>query len=114
MGEMTLLAVLAVGAGGFLGGVARHLLALWPGGLLGTFAANSLAVIVFGAAMGLSGVTALAVGAGFAAALSTWSTLAREIGQLLKERRFRLLTGYTTATLTAGLAMAWLLSGLPT
>ncbi|AJE33983.1 MAG: CrcB family protein [Corynebacterium humireducens] len=109
---MSLTAVLAVGVGGFCGGVARWALGVWPGGLRGTFAANLLAVIVLGAALGAGGVTSLAWGTGFAGALSTWSTLAREIGGLLRARRFRLVAGYTTATLTAGVAVAWLMAGL--
>lgn len=52
----------------------------------------------------------LALGTGFAGALSTWSTLAREIGQLLQARRFRLVAGYTSATLIAGVATAWLVA----
>ncbi|MDO5671080.1 MAG: CrcB family protein [Corynebacterium sp.] len=102
-------AVLLVAAGGFCGGLMRHLLVLWPGGLRGTFAANLLAVVVLGMSLGHGEVLALAAGVGFAGALSTWSTLAWEIGELLQGRRFRLAAGYTSATLIAGLAVAWLL-----
>lgn len=108
-----LLTALAVGAGGFLGGVGRWALAVWPGGLRGTFTANLLAVLVLGAVVGsggIGGITVLALGTGFAGALSTWSTLAREIGQLLQARRFRLVAGYTSATLIAGVATAWLVA----
>jgi len=103
-------AVLAVAAGGFLGGLLRHLLALWPGGLRGTFAANLLAVAVVGLTVGHGGLLALAAGAGFAGALSTWSTLAQEIGLLLQARRFRTVAGYAAATLIAGVTVAWLLA----
>lgn len=111
-----LLTALAVGAGGFLGGVGRWALAVWPGGLRGTFTANLLAVLMLGAVVGsggaggIGGITVLALGTGFAGALSTWSTLAREIGQLLQARRFRLVAGYTSATLIAGVATAWLVA----
>lgn len=104
-------AVLAVGAGGFLGGVARWGLASWPGGLRGTFAANLLAAAVLGAVIGAvahGSLVYLALGTGFAGALSTWSTLARELGTLLRQRRLLLLAGYVSATLTAGVAVAWL------
>ncbi|WP_241228376.1 fluoride efflux transporter FluC [Corynebacterium hylobatis] len=101
-------AVLAVGLGGFLGGMLRGLLARWPGGLRGTFTANLLATVVLGAVIGAGDLVYLALGTGFAGALSTWSTLARELGELLKERQWRLLTGYISATLTAGWAVAWL------
>ncbi|QGU05445.1 FluC/FEX family fluoride channel [Corynebacterium comes] len=110
-----IVSLLAVGVGGFLGGVARWALTLWPGGLRGTFAANLLATAVLGAVIGVVGhgsLLYLALGTGFAGALSTWSTLSRELGQLLKERRYRLLAGYASATLTAGLAMAWLTNAL--
>lgn len=101
-------AALAVGLGGFLGGLVRGLLARWPGGLRGTFTANLVAAIILGAVIGAGELVYLALGTGFAGALSTWSTLARELGQLLQERRWRLLAGYASATLTAGLAVAWL------
>lgn len=110
-----MISLLAVGVGGFLGGVARWALARWPGGLHGTFAANILATAVLGAvigAVGHGGLVYLALGTGFAGALSTWSTLARELGMLLKERQFRLLAGYASATLTAGVAGAWLTGAL--
>lgn len=100
--------VLAVGFGGFLGGLVRGVLSRWPGGLHGTFTANLMATIVLGVVVGAGELVFLAVGTGFAGALSTWSTLARELGQLLKERQWRLLAGYASATLTAGLAVAWL------
>ena len=77
-------AILAVALGGFLGGVLRSLLAGWPGGLRGTFTANLVAVVVLGLTLGYGGLPALAAGVGFAGALSTWSTLAREIGDLLQ------------------------------
>lgn len=105
---LTVLTVLAVGGGGFLGGLGRWILARYPGGLRGTFLANLLAVAVLGAVIGHGGWLALAWGTGFAGTLSTWSTLAREIGGLLKARRFLAAAGYATATLTAGLAVAWL------
>ena len=101
-------AILAVGLGGFLGGLVRGILTRWPGGLRGTFTANLAATVVLGVVIGAGELTFLAWGTGFAGALSTWSTLARELGQLLKDRRWRLLSGYVSATLTAGLAVAWL------
>lgn len=106
-------AILAVALGGFLGGALRSLLVGWPGGLRGTFTANLVAVVVLGLTLGYGGLPALAAGVGFAGALSTWSTLAREIGDLLQARRHALVAGYATATLTAGLAVAWLLMARP-
>lgn len=78
---MTATSLLTVIAGGFFGGVcrlflARHLPPLW-----GTFVANVVACGLLGWASH-SGVSPFFVSAGFCGALSTWSTMAREVGTL--------------------------------
>lgn len=102
--------VLMVAAGGFAGGFLRWFLARLMPGKPATFSANILACVVAGAVLisNFSDLGNALFVTGFCGALSTWSTLARELGQLLKDRRWRLLSGYVSATLTAGLAVAWL------
>ncbi|GAB2517256.1 Putative fluoride ion transporter CrcB [Corynebacterium atrinae] len=97
-------ALLLVAAGGFLGGLGRWALSRWPGGLVGTWTANVLACVVVGAVVAKHDATGLLWGTGFAGALSTWSTLARELGELVKRRRWRTVILYAAATLSAGLA----------
>ncbi len=94
----------AVAAGGFLGGVARWALSHLKRGTRhpGTWAANVVGSAVLGFSLAMPGLWPLAAGTGFAGALSTWSTLAKEIGQHLQARRWRdaarsvLLTGAAT------------------
>lgn len=95
-------AILAVGLGGFLGGLVRGILTRWPGGLRGTFTANLVATVVLGVVIGAGELTFLAWGTGFAGALSTWSTLARELGQLCKEKRWGIALGYAGTTIVLG------------
>lgn len=106
-----LLAALAVAAGAFSGGTLRGILRHKPGGLGGTLTANLSACLVIGVVMGIwsadPSLWQLALGTGFSGALSTWSTLAAELGGLLKNRAWRPLSGYLTATLAGGLAAAW-------
>lgn len=99
-------ALAAVALGGFLGGLARWGLSRAPGGLAGTWLANVTASAVLGAAAGLSGLWPLCVGTGFAGALSTWSTLAKEIGQMLTARQVAKACGYAAATALAGVLAA--------
>ncbi|WP_245974879.1 FluC/FEX family fluoride channel [Corynebacterium alimapuense] len=100
-----LLPVLAVGAGGFLGGIGRWTLGRWPGGLRGTYTANIAAVTIFALALSGPNLLVLALGTGFAGALSTWSTLAKEIGQLIKSRSYRHALVYAAATLLIGIGV---------
>lgn len=85
-----LVGLAAVAAGGFFGGVARwalsHLNA--ENRHPGTWAANVIGSAVMGFSLALPNLWALAAGAGFAGALSTWSTLAKEIGEHIKARRW--------------------------
>lgn len=102
-----LVAIAAVAAGGFLGGISRWALAKVPREFLGTWLANVLGSVVLGIAVVGPGLIPLAAGTGFAGALSTWSTLAKELGGLIKETRWRKLATYAAATLIAGIAAAW-------
>lgn len=102
---------LAVALGAFLGGALRGLLRHFPGGLRGTWCANILASLCAGtvlAVWGGGGLWQLALGTGFCGALSTWSTLAGELGTLLRERSWWPLSRYLFLTLFFGLFFGWL------
>ncbi|WP_245532350.1 FluC/FEX family fluoride channel [Corynebacterium caspium] len=98
-------------AGAFLGGSARYLLSLKPGGHLGTLLANALACLVLGYLSRYFLVhppTTLLYqfgAVGFAGALSTWSTLANELGKLLVDGKYVQLLQYLSTTLLAGSAL---------
>lgn len=93
--------------GGAFGGAARWALThAMPHPRAGTFTANV-------AASGIAGFVAaapepwhMALGVGFAGALSTWSTHAREVGELLKEREFTEAAYTCLSTLLVSLAAA--------
>lgn len=97
-------AVVAVFVGGVLGGICRWLLRLIPAPRVGTFAANVAASAVVGFVLHVPELWQLAVGVGFAGALSTWSTLAAEIGTLIKAREYREAARYSVWTALIGLA----------
>lgn len=98
-------ALLCVLGGGFLGGCGRFLLAQRPGDLWGTGLANAIACLVLGACVAAPAPLALLAGTGFAGALSTWSTLASELGGLIRGRRWGRATAYLAATVVAGLLL---------
>lgn len=105
------LAAAAVAAGGFLGGIARwalmHLNRLSGGRHPGTLAANVIGSAVLGVSLALPSLLPLAAGTGFAGALSTWSTLARELGSQIKNGRGRAAAVYGLCTAAASVAAAW-------
>lgn len=101
---------LAVVAGAFLGGALRGLLRHRPGGLRGTWTANISASLLLGMVLAVwssGSLWQVALGTGFCGALSTWSTLAGELGSLLRERSWRRLLRYLGLTLGAGLLAGW-------
>ncbi|EEI17256.1 FluC/FEX family fluoride channel [Corynebacterium lipophiloflavum] len=98
----------AVAVGAFLGGLARWGLSRFPGGLAGTLLANLFGSIAIGLSLGVGPQWQMFLGIGFAGALSTWSTLARELGQLVKDRNWRRAGMYTAATAALGLAGAYI------
>ncbi|QYH19287.1 CrcB family protein [Corynebacterium aquatimens] len=105
--QVLLVGVAAVFAGGFAGGVLRWWLTrLIPNPRAATFAANVAAAGVLGfVAMGPA-MWQIAVGAGFAGSLSTFSTLAREVGELIKKKDYAEATKYVLATAAIGVASA--------
>lgn len=103
-----IVSILAVAAGALFGGLARWGLSRAPGGAAGTFSANAIGSVVLGVAVGAPGVWPLLLGTGFAGAISTWSTLAKEIGQMVQQRRWAAASLYCAATVLLGLAGALL------
>lgn len=101
---VTVAGVLVLGA---LGGVCRYLLSRHPGGLVGTWLANMIGSFAAGLAFGLPGLAHTIVAAGFAGAISTLSTLAQELGELVKAHHYRRFAWYVAATVCGGLAFAW-------
>ncbi len=96
--------VLMVAAGGFAGGFLRWFLARLMPGKPATFSANILACVVAGAVLisNFSDLGNALFVTGFCGALSTWSTLARELGQLCKEKRWGIALGYAGTTIVLG------------
>lgn len=103
---MDLLVVTGIFIGGFLGGIARWALARIPAPRVGTWAANMVACSVLGFVYGQGVLVAMAVGTGFAGALSTWSTLAKELGQLIKDKDYAEALRYALASALLGLVAA--------
>lgn len=100
-------AVVAVFIGGAIGGVCR-----W--GLtrairvprVGTWAANMAASSVLGFVFTAPELWQLAAGVGFSGALSTFSTLAKETGELIKAKDYLRAAGYVLATAAVGIVSA--------
>jgi CrcB protein len=79
---------------------------------VGTFLVNVMGSIILGgvtgAATALPPQVAAVVGTGFCGALTTYSTFGNETLLLVQSGRWRVAAGYVTASVTAGLAGAWL------
>jgi CrcB protein len=108
---------LLVGAGGFLGAIARFLVARWIGVLvdtrfpLGTFAINVsgsfllgvLATMTAGKAFANADVMTLALGVGFLGAFTTFSTFEFDTHSLLEERLGLMAAANVVASVVVGL-----------
>lgn len=106
-------AAAGVFAGGVAGGWCRWLLTqMIANQRVATFAANVAASLVIGFVAAAPGEWQIALGLGFAGALSTLALLSRQLGELLRQRFFSLAFGYAGATaiggLFAALAGTWL------
>lgn len=99
----------AVAAGAFLGGAGRYALGRYPGGWRGTWCANALACAILALSLHAGGPIAAACGTGLAGALSTWSTLAAELGRALRTGRAPQAGAYLGATLLTGCALLLIL-----
>lgn len=111
------LSIALVALGGFGGGLGRWgLLRVLPD-RPAIFAANLAACTLAGVAFGISqeaafaaqswqARTVLALSVGVAGGLSTWSTLAKHCGELLRERQWKTLAIYLGFTLAVGVVAA--------
>lgn len=107
LNDASLLTLIAIFTGGFLGGLARWALTRALPERVGTWAANVSASAVLGFATTLPGIWQFALGAGFAGALSTFSTLAKELGGLIRRKEWGEATKYALRTVLIGLVAAW-------
>jgi len=102
------LTLAVVFAGGMLGGMSRFALTKLIGSArAATFAANTVACTVAGFAVATPAPWQIALGAGFAGALSTWSTFARELGDLITAGQHRQALRYALRTAVLGIVAAW-------
>ena len=102
------LTLAVVFAGGVLGGMARYgLTRMIENARAATFAANTVACTIAGFAATAPIAWQIALGAGFAGALSTWSTFARELGDLITAGQHRQALRYALRTAVLGIVAAW-------
>jgi len=102
---MTILVIAVLGAtGAILRAVATNRLPA----LVGTLAVNLGAAFLLGLSAQWDGVAAIAVRVGLLGALSTWSTLAHQVADLLRRGRRGPAAIYLGSTLTGGVLLAWL------
>ena len=102
------LTLAVVFAGGVLGGMGRFALTrLINNARAATFAANTVACTIAGFAATAPIAWQIGLGAGFAGALSTWSTFARELGDLIKAGRHREALVHALRTAVIGIVAAW-------
>ncbi|QGU01350.1 camphor resistance protein CrcB [Corynebacterium kalinowskii] len=98
------MSILAVALGGFLGGAGRLFLSRRLPAFWGTWTANMIACLILGATTSLlhSPLGLALVATGGAGALSTWSTLVRELGQLAQDGRRKAAGIYLVASVVGG------------
>ena len=102
------LTLAVVFAGGVLGGMGRFALTrLINNARAAAFAANVVASTIAGFAATAPIAWQIGLGAGFAGALSTWSTLARELGDLITTGQYRPALRYALRTAVIGIVAAW-------
>ncbi|ART20624.1 CrcB protein [Corynebacterium striatum] len=101
--------------GAFLGGMGRYGFTKVLPAPICTFASNMCGALAIGLAYGFAmlvdaplanTIYPLAI-VGFAGGLSTWSTLAKELGEMIKKKRYWKFTQYLFWTLALGVVLAW-------
>lgn len=101
---MTWLAVVLLGASGAtLRAVVTHRLS--P--LVGTAVVNVAASLLLGLTAGRGGVVGVGFHIGLLGALSTWSTLAYQLADLVRTGRVHRAAVYFVVTMIAGVGAAW-------
>ena len=102
------LTLAVVFAGGVLGGMARFgLTRLIENARAATFAANTVACTIAGFAATAPIAWQIGLGAGFAGALSTWSTFSRELGDMITAGKRQQALRYALRTAVLGIVGAW-------
>ena len=102
------LTLAAVFAGALFGGTARYALSrIIHNAHAATFTANVVGSTVAGFAVTTPVAWQLALGVGFAGALSTWSTFAKELGELIKAKKHGEALRYGLSTAVIGILAAW-------
>jgi len=96
-----------VGFGAFLGGLTRWALSEALPGTVGTFAANIVGSAVLGFSAAMPVMWPAFLGAGFGGAVSTLSTMAKEMGGMIRAKQWWPLTRYVLLTCAVGIAAAW-------
>ncbi|MCG7228717.1 fluoride efflux transporter FluC [Corynebacterium minutissimum] len=110
---MIIISALAVLIGGFVGGCARFTFTRILPSPTCTFAANITGAALAGVAYGYATHTQAPeyflplLAAGLAGGLSTWSTMAKELGEMIKAKRWWRLARYLFWTIGIGIAVAW-------
>lgn len=105
---MTFFELLVIGFGGFLGAVTRYLISkqMRAGTLVVNLAGSFLIGCIFGC--DLSRMWTLFFAAGFAGALTTFSTLNKELIELWQGGNKRKAIVYVVSTYFGGLLFAWI------
>lgn len=102
------LTLAVVFTGGVFGGMARYgLTRLIDNARAATFAANTVACTIAGLAATAPIAWQIGLGAGFAGALSTWSTFSRELGDMITAGKRQQALRYALRTAVLGIIGAW-------
>lgn len=102
-----LVAILLVAAGGFCGGLGRWGLTKVLPERVAILTANVVGSFILGAGVGAPGLWPLALAVGVGGGMSTWSTFANQVGELVDKRHLGTATRYITLTVILSVIAAW-------